>query len=579
MLEGLGWKLRPSNVWTKVKKSKGALRKKIKHITKPHNFYPPIYLREPKYFVDLPFFKKLPSTKVTYPLLEPFSHAHIGWDKEKKSLLYKIIEPKLPKGDEETLKKIQENLIEVIDVKMSIIEKRNEAVAYLEKKIKQIIEESGMQLSPNKYVNIMYYVIRNFVGINEIEPLMHDPYIEDIGCSGVNVPVYIIHRRFGSIETSIVYKNFDYLSDFVVKLSERCGRYISYANPLLDGSLPDGSRVQASLAKDVTTKGPTFSIRKFRENPFSPVDIINMKTASPGLMAYLWFLLQHNVSVLICGGVSTGKTTMLNVLSMFIPPEDKIISIEDTREINLPHENWIPSVTRVGFGIPEAGGKRYGEIDLFDLLKESFRQNPDYVVVGEVRGKEAYVMFQGMNSGHPSLGTIHAGSVEDVIKRLETPPIELSPSLLEALDVLIVMVNAREKGKSARRVKNTVEVQSVDARTGKAHTIQTFGWVPATDEFRENANSSEVLKRISFEKGIPYTNILLELKKMEKVLIWMQKHNIVQFDEVSKLINLYYKDQSTLMDWVNRGLAPYKTKTKKEVERIWKSATGLQIMK
>jgi flagellar protein FlaI len=579
MMKNLGGKLNPKNFLNKLRNSKGALRDKISSITKPSKKYPPVFIREPKYFIELPVFKKLSHTNITYPLLEPFAHAKVKWDETKKGLVYSILEPEMTKKDMENLKKIQKSLTEVIDVKMSSIKKRNEAVAYLEKKVKQIIEESGMGLPSNKYFDIMYYIIRNFVGINEIEPMMHDPYIEDIGCSGINIPIYVIHRRFGSIESNIVYKDMDHLADFVVKLSERCGRYISYANPLLDGSLPDGSRVQASLAKDVTTKGPTFSIRKFRENPFSPVDIINMKTASSTLMAYLWFLLQHNVSVLICGGVSTGKTTMLNVLSMFIPPEDKIISIEDTREINLPHENWIPSVTRVGFGIPEAGGKRYGEIDLFDLLKESFRQNPDYVVVGEVRGKEAYVMFQGMNSGHPSLGTIHAGSVDDVMKRLETPPIELSASLVEALDVLIVMVNAKEKGKSARRIKSVVEVQSVDAKTGRAHTIQTFGWVPAADEFRENPSASEVLRRISFEKGIPYAKITKELEKMKGVLEWMQKHDVAHFDEVSKMINLYYKDQETLMDWVKKDLPPYKTKSRNDVENIWKSATGLKMLK
>jgi len=579
MFRGLKYKLDPRAIAKKIRKSRGLLRKKMASLTKIRGDYPPIIIREPKFFLELPAFKKITNTKVTYPLLEPFTYADIRWDENKKNLVYSVIEPKLSPGDEEILKKIQASLIEIIDVRMSSINKRNEAVAYLEKKVKQIMDETGMNMSPNKYVNMMYYVVRNFVGINEIEPLMHDPYIEDVGCPGINVPVYIIHRKFGSIETNILFKDSDYLSDFVVKLSERCGRYVSYANPLLDGSLPDGSRVQASLAKDVTTKGPTFSIRKFRENPLSPVDIINMRSASPSLMAYLWFLLQHNISVLICGGVSTGKTTMLNVLSMFIPPEDKIISIEDTREINLPHENWIPSVTRVGFGVPEAGGKRYGEIGLFDLLKESFRQNPDYVVVGEVRGKEAYVMFQGMNSGHPSLGTIHAGSVDDVIKRLVTPPIELSPSLVEALDILVVMVNAREKGKSARRVKSIVEIQSVDSHTGKAHTIQTFGWVPSTDEYRENAGVSEVLKRISFEKGIPYSKILKELKDMESVLKWMQRHNVVQFDEVSKLINLYYKDKETLMNWVTKDMAPYKTKSKKEVENIWKSSTGLRVIK
>ena len=264
---------------------------------------------------------------------------------------------------------------------------------------------------------------------------------------------------------------------------------------------------------------------------------------------------------------------------MFIAPEDKIISIEDTREINLPHENWIPSVTRVGFGFPEAGGKMYGEVDLFQLLKESFRQNPDYVIVGEVRGKEAYVMFQGMSSGHPSLGTIHAGSVEDVIKRLETPPIELSPSLIESLDVLVVMVNAKEKGKSARRVKEVVEIQSIDSKTGKAHTIKTFSWIPTTDDFKDNTQASEVLRRISFERGLSYPKIVRELEKRKQVLEWMQRHDIVQFDDVCGLINLYHKDQKTIMNWVKKNMPPYKTKSKDVVEKIWKSATGLKIIK
>ncbi len=558
---------------------RGFLRRKIENVPKTVAKYPPFFIREPKYFITLPTFKTIPEIDIKYPLLEPFAHAHIKWVPKEKKLMYYIVEPELSPKDKKTLKKIEDDITEIIDVKLSITKNKDEAVQYLQKKAKQILEETGRVLSAEKYVKIMYYIIRNFVGLNEIEPMMHDPYIEDIGCSGLNSAVYIIHRKFGSVGTNIKYKDFEYLSNFVVKISERCGRYISYAKPLLDGSLPDGSRVQASLAKDVTTKGPTFSIRKFRENPFSPVDMMNLKTASAGLMAYLWFLLEHDVSIIVCGGVSTGKTTFLNVLSMFIAPEEKIVSIEDTREINIPHENWIPSVTRVGFGFPEAGGKMYGEVNLFQLLKESFRQNPDYVIVGEVRGKEAYVMFQGMASGHPSLGTIHAGSVDDVIKRLETPPIELSPSLIESLDLLIVMVNAKEKGKSARRIKEVIEIQSIDPKTGKAHTIKAFSWMPATDDFKENTTESEILRRISFERGLSYPSILKELDKRKRVLEWMQRHDVVQFDEVCGLINLYYKDQKTIMDWVRKNLPPYKTKTKEAVEKIWKSATGLKMMK
>jgi flagellar protein FlaI len=270
---------------------------------------------------------------------------------------------------------------------------------------------------------------------------------------------------------------------------------------------------------------------------------------------------------------------MLNSLSMFIPPEKKIVSIEDVREINIPHENWIPATSRTGFGVPEAGGKRYGEVQLFDLLKESFRMKPDYVIVGEVRGKEAYVLFQGMASGNPSLGTIHSGSVEDVIKRLQTPPIELSPSLIESLDVLIIMVNARERGKSARRVKEVVEIESMDTHSGKAHTIKPFAWIPSADDFKDNSSQSLVLRRISFERGIPYNTVVGELQKRKRVIEWMQKFNVVQFEEVSSLLNLYHKEPETIMEWVDKGLPPYKTKTRDSVKKLWQSSTGLAFAK
>lgn len=535
--------------------------------------YPRITLTRPRHLIVIPPLKDITKVNVKYTLIEPFAHAEIKWVPEKKVLVYRIVEPHLSEREDRLLKKIEESLTEIIDVKMSKVKEKGKVIEYLQNRTESVLEDLDISVPKEVYEKIMYYILRDFFGLNEIESMMHDPYIEDIGCNGLNTPLFVVHKRFGSIETSLVYDDGSKLTDFVVKLSERCGRYISYAVPLLDGSLPDGSRVQATLAKDVTTRGPTFSIRKFRSNPYSPIDIIELGTASSKMMAYLWTLVHYNASIMICGGVSTGKTTFLNVLSMFIPPEDKIISIEDTREINLPHENWIPSVSRLGFGIPGASGKRYGEVSLFDLLKESFRQNPDYVVVGEVRGKEAYVMFQGIASGHPSMGTIHAGSVDDVMKRLETPPIELSPSLIESLDLLIVLTNAKEKGKSARRVKEIVEIQSVDSKTGTAHTKESFSWIPSDDVFRDSITDSDILRRISFQEGIPYQQLMNELEIRKKVLDWMKKHNIFQFDEVCRLINLYYKDKKTVMRWVEKDLSPSEPGKKSAAKKAWTPQT------
>lgn len=553
---------------------RGKLREKLDWAT-TEKVYPKFSIREPRHFIDLPHFKQLKHTNVTYPLLEPFVRTSISWDPKQKHLVYRVTEPSLTAKEEKILKKIEASLTEMIDIKISEMSDPKATLDYIEGKVSGVLNDLGVDLDPRSYLKIIYFIFRNFIGLNDIEPLMHDPFIEDIGCTGLDTKLYITHRRFGPMITNISYPDFDMLNNFVIKLSERCGRYISYAMPLLDGTLPDGSRVQASMSKDVTTKGPTFSIRRFRKNPFSPIDLMNFNTLSPDVLAYLWLLVEHQASLLVAGGVATGKTTFLNMISMFIPPERKVVSIEDVREINIPHENWIPATTRSGFGVPEEGGRRYGEVQMFDLLKESFRMKPDYVIVGEVRGKEAYVMFQGMASGNPSLGTIHSGSVDDVMKRLQTPPIEISPSLIESLDAVVVMVNARERGKSARRVKEIVEIESINQNTGKANSIKAFSWIPSQDDFRDNTSQSLLLRKIAFEKGVQFSEIVSELERRKKVIQWMQAFDVAQFQDVSALIHLYTKDPAQVMEWVTANEPPsHTTKTKEE---LW-SATGLKIL-
>lgn len=538
--------------------------------------YPKIEIKEPSFLITLPSTKNVRNLDIKYPLLEPLVFANIKWDNERKALRYNVLEPRLTKSDKAILDRVKNDILELIDVELTSLEEEGTAMEYLEKKVRAVLEEESVRLSPKQYVKILYYIYRDFIGLNEIEPMMHDPFIEDVGCDGANSPIYVVHTRFGSLASNIVHKDMSNLNNFVVKLSERCGRYISYARPLLDGSLPDGSRVQASLAKDVTTKGPTFSIRKFRKFPFSPIELIKMGTASTDVMAYLWLVIQSGVSMMICGGVSTGKTSMLNAVTLFIQPEARIVSIEDTRELNLPHENWIPAVSRIGFGVPEASGKRYGEVTMFELLKESFRQNPDYVIVGEVRGKEAYVMFQGMASGHASIGTMHAGSVEDVIKRLETPPIELSPSLVESLDLLVVMIRAKERGESSRRIKEVVEVQSIDIDTGRAKTLKSFVWIPSRDGFDSAMTESDLLRKISFEKGMNYKTMSEEFENRKKVLEWMLRHDVMKYDSVAEFISLYYKDPKTLMEWVEKDISPYVAKSK--VKKLLGFVTGLKTV-
>ena len=534
----------------------------------------------PKTFVELPPTDDLTKIDVRYPLILPFAYAHIKWNPKEKQLNYFLEEPELTEDEKKVLQKISSNLIDLIEVGLASMKSTPEATKYLEEQIEKVVKEFSITVNPEQYTRVMYYIYRNFVGLNEIEPLIRDPWLEDIGCDGINIPIYVVHRKYGSLKTNIIYEKIDDIREFVIKLSERCGRYVSYAEPILDGTLPDGSRVNATLAGDVATRGPTFSIRKFAQRPFSPIDQILLGTASPAVMAYFWYLVESGVSLMISGGVATGKTSFLNSISMFIPPEAKIVSIEDTRELKLPHEHWIPSVTRMGFGIPMPTGEKYGEITLFDLLKGSFRQNPDYVIVGEVRGKEAYVMFQGMSSGHPCLTTFHAGSVDTVIKRLTTPPIELSPSLVESLDVIAVMIHAKEKGKSARRIQSVDEIMSVEHESSTPETFRSVEWDPKDDSFRFDKNSF-LLKKIAQNKGTNIDNIIEEIKKRKSILEWMTRNDIKDFVEVREIINEYYKNPEKIMKQIGTVRPLEETiamaKTEKPEEKKEKKAIKVGI--
>jgi flagellar protein FlaI len=555
----------------KIKRLRGILWRKIQKQPKEEVKLPVFKVETPQTFVELPPPDDPSKIDVKYPLIPPFAYAHIKWDPKEKQLNYFLEEPELSKEEKELLKRISSALIDLIEVGLSSIKSTPQAMEYLQKQIEKVMKEFSITLTPEQYKKIMYFIYRNFVGLNEIEPLIRDPWLEDIGCDGVNIPIYVVHRKYGSMKTNIVYRKVEDLREFVIKLAERCGRYVSYAEPILDGTLPDGSRVNATLAGDVATRGPTFSIRKFAQRPFSPVDQIELGTASSIVMAYFWYLVESGASLLIAGGVATGKTSFLNSISMFIPQEAKIVSIEDTRELQLPHEHWIPSVTRMGFGIPMLTGEKYGEITLFDLLRGSFRQNPDYTIVGEVRGKEAYVMFQGMSSGHPCMSTFHAGSVDAVIKRLTTPPIELSPSLVESLDAIVIMVHAKEKGKSARRIKSVDEIISIDHETLEPNTFRSVEWNPADDTFKFNKDSY-LLKKIANNRGIAVEEVHKEITRRKLVLEWMLKNGIKDFIEVRKIINEYYKNPEKLMEQVGTEIPAIEKEPEKKEEKEKKPA-------
>jgi len=320
----------------------------LRNLKKSYGEFPKFTITPVNKLIMLPSSTEAKIKSIIYPLIKPYAYANIRYDETENVLVYNVIEPRLNEIEEKIFKKIKEGLVQIIDISLGDINNAEKIFEFLESHVRRLINEYGFELNEKEYVKIMYYIHRDFVGLNRIEPLMNDPYVEDVGCDGVGIHVYVVHQRFGSLKTNIVYKDENELREFVIKLAERADRYISYAEPLLDGTLKDGSRVQASLAGDVTTKGPTFSIRKFRETPFTPVDIMRLNTASAEMLAYLWFVVENGANILITGGVSTGKTSLLNTISLFIPEEAKIVSIEDSvtgdTEIIVKENNEIKTV-------------------------------------------------------------------------------------------------------------------------------------------------------------------------------------------------------------------------------------------
>ncbi len=521
---------------------------------------PKFYVKKPEK-VELEKPKDVTKVDISYLVIDPFATVRVIWDPKSQELVYNVIEPELTEEDKETIREVSASLMETIDIDLSSFKGSGKILEYLEGKVLQIIEDQRIEIKPQSYLNVLYYIYRNFVGMNDLEALMQDSNVEDISCDGTDIPIFVIHRIYGSIKTNISFSELDSLRDLIVKMSQRAGRYVSYAEPILDATLPDGSRVAATLATDVATRGSTFTIRKFSEHPFSPIELMQGNTASSEIMSYLWYLVQNKSSAMVVGGTATGKTSLLNSLAMFIPPEAKIVSIEDTRELRLPHQHWISGVSREGFGIPTSTGQKYGEVTMFDLLKETFRQNPDYVIVGETRGEETYVMFQGMASGHPSMTTFHAAGIDTLVRRLTTAPINLSPTLLESLGFIIVMTHAKEKGASARRVKEVVEIVSVDPRTNEVATNITFRWDPVTDK-HEKVNDSVAIRRISNNIGISYEDALKELERRRLILEWMSSNDIKHYIDVTSAINTYYKEPATLLKKVGLALEAVQMQSK-----------------
>jgi flagellar protein FlaI len=482
-------------------------------------------------------------------LIPGFAYAFVETKNGRKE--YVVVEPELNASEKKILEDVKNELID----KISLIDIKDDASLF--KQVDRIFAKKKLKLDSEQKKKIIYYIARQIKGLDEIEPLMHDPLIEDIEGDGTGIPVFIVHRKYGHLVTNIVMNDEKKLQEFVIKMAHLCKSYVSYASPLLDSILPDGSRVNATLTTNVSTRGPTFTIRKFPSKPLTAIDLNNSNTLNPTITAYLWTAIEFKKTAIIVGPTAAGKTTLLNVITSFIPQGQRVVSIEDTREINLLMDNWIPQISRPGFGPPDARGKKYGEVTMEDLLKESFRQRPDYLVIGEVRGEEMALMFQGMASGHCCISTVHSKSINDLVNRLITPPISLEPSLLTSMDIVII-TGFSGSSETKRAIKEIDEVRGFNVKENKIEYNAVYDYI--SDSKKKNNDGlftndlpitykSEILKDISREHNIKLNDLLEIINSRTKFIEKLTKNPPKDYIEFKLALNKYKIDEKILNEY------------------------------
>jgi archaeal flagellar protein FlaI len=475
----------------------------------------------------------------------PYSYSRVSYNDRTKEYLYEAIEPQLSAHEKQLVEHLKATLTRIIGgdvVNMSTAEKR----AYLRGQAEEYFRSREVTLSPLSLERVIYYVLRDFVGYGPVDALILDPEVEDISCDGVEVPLFIFHSKYESVKTNVIFADEDSLNSFIVMLGQRCGKGVSVSAPILDGTTPEGHRVQATYSREVTTRGASFTIRRFKERPFTPVDLVAMGSASEEMVAYFWLAAEQGESVIICGGPAAGKTSTLNAIALFIPPTSKIVSIEDTREVNLPHENWIPGATRSGTGDRGPDGKAAGEVDMFDLVRAALRQRPNYIIVGEVRGKETYTMFQAMATGHTTYSTMHADSVKSMVNRLENPPINTPRILLSALNNVIIQIQARTEKGVVRRLKQVLEIVGFEPETNELITNTVYEWDPATDTFVFKGHSF-LFDKIMELKNYSPEEMDAEFQRRTQVIRSLVQRKISDYRQLWQTIAQYYKDPAEVM--------------------------------
>jgi flagellar protein FlaI len=454
---------------------------------------------------------------------------------------YLLFEPSLSDFEYELLERLHEDLRDVLILSSEEIKKDRKRI--LLEKMQALLDDYGLELEVSTLFKLQYFLVRNFIGWSRIDPLMKDSMLEDISCDGNKIPLFLYHRKYRNIKTNIAFES-EVLHSLAISLAQRSGKHISTGSPMVDATLPDGSRLQLTLGTEVTTRGTSFTIRKFREEPFSPIELMEIGTFNAETLVYFWMAIENNKSLLFIGGTASGKTTSLNAVSLFIPPVAKVVSIEDTREITLYHDNWIASVTREA--LTEGGNA----INMFDLLRAAMRQRPEFILVGEVRGVEAQTLFQAMNTGHTTFSTMHAGSVDAAIHRLESEPLNVPRNMMQALNIISVQGLIYHGTERVRRVQEIVEIAGIDPSTGNLRVNNVFVYDPIRDVFSYTGRS-QVYADITEKRGWTREQLEHEIALRISILNAMRTQSLMDYISVASIFHAYNIDPNSVLSYID----------------------------
>ena len=473
-----------------------------------------------------------PSWKVTerYPVNSPFAYAVIA-QSPLQAQRYFLDEVPLTK----TEAAIYSYLLDALEAELTVPREQVNPRQYFADQARKILLKYSIRVPAASWSKIIYFAERDLVGFGVLDGMMRDPNIEDLSIDALGKPIFIYHKSHESLETNVLLSDEEQLDNTVTRLSHMAGKHVSTAFPIVQGTLPGRHRLVATFRREVSPQGSSATIRKFREDPMTIVDMLNVGLLDHHMAAYAWYMMQNRATAIVVGATGAGKTTLLNAILTLTRLTTKLVTIEEVQEINIPHLNWTSLVSRESYAATE---EKSGEVGLFDLVKAAMRMRPDILVVGEVRGEEAYVLFQAISTGHGGLCTLHADDAASALQRLVSEPMNVPKAFIPFLDLTFVVrrISVPAPGGGFKAVRRIV---SIDEIISDQELNKVFRWDPRADTFKASYDKSPKLEKISRDTAMPMEEILKEIDRRALILRWVQQKGIRNFKELSPILELY----------------------------------------